>query len=197
MNKVFQYLLKILVYLIFPIFCFGANFETNNMRQFFSPPNVWTDQNNQVFDFKIINSAKYLGFVLSYTTCPTLCPMLSADLKLLNSKLKGQNNLKFVLISIDPENDTTAKLKKHLKQHKLDEKKFTFIKSNQSITKKLSDYLNLNYDNSEQNSPHIPHSSIMVFFNSEMKKIGEINLSDGQVDNWVLLINKMLKSNAS
>lgn len=195
MKKSFQHLLKILINLIFPVLCFGADFEKNNIRHFFSPPNVWTDQNNQVFDFKSINSAEYLGFVLSYTTCPTLCPMLSADLKRLNSKLRGQFNLKFVLISIDPENDTTTKLKKHLTNHRLDEHYFTFIKSDESITKKLSSYLNLNYDKSEQNSTHIPHSSIMVFFDIKMKKIGEINLSDGQVDNWVILIKKMLKRN--
>jgi protein SCO1/2 len=53
-----------------------------------------------------------LNFI--FTTCTTICPVMSATFQQVQEKL-GQNrkDVRLVSISIDPENDTPAKLKKY------------------------------------------------------------------------------------
>jgi len=51
-----------------------------------------------------------LNFI--FTTCTTICPVMSATFEQVQKKLgKKRNHVRMVSISIDPENDTPAKLK--------------------------------------------------------------------------------------
>ncbi len=56
------------------------------------------------------NSPVILDFI--FTTCTTICPVMSATFQQIQEKLGPvQKSVKLVSISIDPENDTPAKLK--------------------------------------------------------------------------------------
>ncbi|MDV6343483.1 MULTISPECIES: SCO family protein [unclassified Nitrosomonas] len=52
-----------------------------------------------------------------YTSCPSVCLILSSGLRSLQNDFAAQlekNNLRFLSISFDPENDTPQRLKEHL-----------------------------------------------------------------------------------
>lgn len=187
-------LLKALI-IIFSIQFTCASKEPNNnkLKQLFSPPNTWIDQNENFFEFSKLKSSKYFGFVLSYTSCTTLCPMISADLRSLNSKTKSNYDLHFILISIDPKNDRPQILKKYLLKHKLNEKYFTYIKSDDYTTKALAETLRLEFDKTQATGSHIQHSSLLVIYDKNLTKITEINLSEGNIDKWMNTLRKLLK----
>jgi protein SCO1/2 len=71
-----------------------------------------TDQNN-----KTITNADYKGkvYVLEFffSTCPTICPKMNANLKTIENQFYGNKNFGIASITINPENDTPEVLKKH------------------------------------------------------------------------------------
>lgn len=63
------------------------------------------------------NSGIILNFV--FTTCTTICPAMSGTFQQVQTKLgKKRREVKLVSISIDPENDTPAKLKEFAANYK-------------------------------------------------------------------------------
>lgn len=71
-----------------------------------------TDQNN-----KKISDKNYLGKVYMveffFTTCPTICPKMNANMLEIQKKFFGNPNFGIASISINPDNDTAEVLKSH------------------------------------------------------------------------------------
>jgi protein SCO1/2 len=62
-------------------------------------------------------SAVMLNFI--FTTCTTICPVMSSTFQQVQEKLgKDQKAVRLVSVSIDPENDTPAKLKQYAARYK-------------------------------------------------------------------------------
>ncbi len=58
--------------------------------------------------------AVILNFI--YTTCPGICPIMSHTFSVLQDKLQGESShVHFISISIDPEQDTPARLREYAK----------------------------------------------------------------------------------
>lgn len=77
-----------------------------------APKFLLTDQNN-----KAVSNSTYEGKVyvveFFFSTCPTICPKMNANLKIVQSEFDGNNNFGIASITINPENDTPEVLKKH------------------------------------------------------------------------------------
>ena len=66
----------------------------------------------------LLNSKKFVMVDFVFTTCTTICPILSAEYAdFQNSKVPDPNNVLLVSVSIDPENDTPKKMKEYLKRY--------------------------------------------------------------------------------
>jgi protein SCO1/2 len=88
-----------------------------SIESYTMPDVTLVDQNGDKVRFKeIIESDKPVIVDFIYGTCTTICPVLSAGFVNLQRKL-GADSQKVHLISvtIDPENDTPAVMKKYLK----------------------------------------------------------------------------------
>ena len=73
-----------------------------------------TNQNNQ----KITNedfAGKVFVLEFFFTSCPTICPKMNANMLILENKYFGNPNFGIASITIDPTTDTPAKLKQHAK----------------------------------------------------------------------------------
>lgn len=71
-----------------------------------------TDQNNQN-----ISNESYKGKVyvveFFFSTCPTICPIMNENMKLVQASFASNTNFGIASITINPENDTPEVLKKH------------------------------------------------------------------------------------
>ena len=66
---------------------------------------------------KYLNTEKFVVLEFIFATCTTICPILTANFTSLQTELgKDINNVRMVSISIDPEHDTPAILKKYLEK---------------------------------------------------------------------------------
>ncbi|MBN0987531.1 SCO family protein [Amphritea pacifica] len=65
---------------------------------------------------KLLNSDKPVLVNFIFTTCPTICPVLSSTFSIVNRELAGVENLSMISISIDPEEDTPEALQRYAKK---------------------------------------------------------------------------------
>ena len=105
--------------------------------------------------------------VMIYTNCRTACPRLTADMRDIHNKVgnKHLKNMKYVLVSIDPEFDTPAKMKEYLNRYKFTGNEWLFLRSSEANTRELANVLAVKY---KEISPiDFSHSNIISVFSKE------------------------------
>jgi protein SCO1/2 len=129
-------------------------------------PSKWTNQNGQNLEMRDLNG-KVLVMVMIYTSCKAACPRLVADMRNIESRLSEniKPNVKFLLVSIDPEVDTPARLKEFAIANKMDGGQWEFLRSTEENTREFAAVLAVNY---KKIAPlDFSHSNIISVFNAE------------------------------
>lgn len=129
-------------------------------------PSKWTNQNGQDLEMKDLKG-KVLVMVMIYTSCKAACPRLVADMRNIESRLSEniKPDVKFLLVSIDPEVDTPARLKEFAIANKMDGGQWDFLRSTEENTREFAAVLAVNY---KKIAPlDFSHSNIISVFNAE------------------------------
>ena len=71
-----------------------------------------TNQNNETISNETYEGKVYV-LEFFFSTCPTICPKMNANLKQVEMQFKGQKDFGVASITINPETDTSEVLKKH------------------------------------------------------------------------------------
>lgn len=110
---------------------------------------------------------KVLVMVMIYTTCRVACPRLVADMSgIANQISEGKKqDVQYVLVSIDPENDTPEKLKKFAIEKNMDGEEWTFLQGNVNTVQEFANVLSVKY---KQIAPmDFSHSNIISVFDRQ------------------------------
>ncbi|MNP95184.1 hypothetical protein D3C85_77330 [compost metagenome] len=129
-------------------------------------PSKWTNQNGQDLEMKDLKG-KVLVMVMIYTSCKSACPRLVADMRNIEERLPEniKENVKLVLVSIDPEVDTPKRLKAFSIENKMEGEQWLFLRSTQENTREFAAVLAVNY---KKISPlDFSHSNIISVFNTD------------------------------
>ncbi|WP_343618528.1 SCO family protein [Flavobacterium sp.] len=129
-------------------------------------PSKWTTQNGKDIELKSLRG-NVLVMVMIYTSCKAACPRLVADMRDIESKLdkKTKQNVKLILVSIDPKTDTPERLKSFAIENHMNQEPWTFLRSSEENTREFAAVLAVNY---KQISPiDFSHSNIISVFNPE------------------------------
>ncbi|WP_348823408.1 SCO family protein [Flavobacterium aestuarii] len=168
---------KFILPLLF-IFTFLFVFESCNKKEtadsekpisdlsIYNLPSKWTNQNGQNIEMKDLRG-KVLVMVMIYTSCKAACPRLVADMRNIESRLPEnvKDNVKLVLISIDPKVDTPERLKAFSIENKMEGDQWEFLRSTEENTREFAAVLAVNY---KKISPmDFSHSNIISVFNAE------------------------------
>lgn len=62
-----------------------------------------------------------------FTTCHSICPVMSTQMERLAEKFKGNKEVKFLSHTVDPEIDTVEQLKRYAVKHNADSKQWMFV----------------------------------------------------------------------
>jgi len=83
------------------------------------PDVTLVNQNGAKVKFRtLLNSKKVVMVDFIYTTCTTICPVLSAGFSNFQRKIgPDSRNVQLVSISIDPDNDTPKRMREYLKRY--------------------------------------------------------------------------------
>jgi protein SCO1/2 len=93
-------------------------------------------------DGKIITSTDLKGKVwiadFFFTSCPTICPTMTAQLKRLAVKTKDlENEIQFMSISIDPKTDQPSILRKYISKNGITASNWVFLTGDENKTHEL------------------------------------------------------------
>ena len=131
----------------------------------FNLTSQWNTEEAEVIQLKDLKG-KTLVMVMIYTTCKAACPRLVADMRNIETKMPKKNieDLRFVLVSIDPETDTPTRLKEFAIENLMDGEQWTFLQGTESGVREFANVLAVKY---KQISPmDFSHSNIISVFNS-------------------------------
>jgi protein SCO1/2 len=129
-------------------------------------PSEWTSHRNEQIKLEDLKG-KALVMVMIYTSCQSACPRLVADMKDIKSKLPSDklDELKLVLVSIDPETDTPERLNAFAIENEMNEEPWLFLRSSESNTREFAAVLAVKY---KKISPiDFSHSNIISIFNQK------------------------------
>lgn len=120
----------------------------------------WKTQNGETVQLKSFGG-KIIVAAMIFTSCRSACPRITADLQRIEAGLKSKykNNVRFLLISMDPERDTPEKLKQFAINHKLDLSRWTLLTGNADDVMEIANVLDVRFKASKENG--IDHSNII------------------------------------
>lgn len=140
--------------------------EEFNDLSIFNITSEWTTQHNEQIEFKDLQGS-VLAVVMVYTSCQTACPRLAADMRNIEEQVakKGKENVKYVLVSIDPENDTPERLTQFGKDYQLEGDQWLFLRGTEETVREFANIVAVKY---KQISPiDFSHSNIISVFDAE------------------------------
>ena len=140
--------------------------ENLDPNSIFNLTSKWEQPNGKKIKLEELKG-KVLVMVMIYTSCKTACPRLTMDMKEIESQVAHKNpeDLQYVLVSIDPKNDTPEKMKAFLKNNKIDNKQWVFLRGSEDNTRELANVLAVKY---KQISPmDFSHSNIISVFSKQ------------------------------
>jgi protein SCO1 len=125
----------------------------------------WQNENNETIKLLQLNGKVQL-VAMMYTNCTYACPRIVADLKRIEAKLDNYKNgeVGIVLVTMDPENDTPAKLQQFATDNNLDPERWTLLTSSEMNIQELAVLLNMKYKNG--GNGEIAHSNIITVLNA-------------------------------
>ena len=114
-----SYILIALVILIFGIWALPkivSNFNKKELMRFEKVPVFeFTNQNNKTINNSDFSDKVYI-VEFFFTTCPTICPKMNANMVLIQNEFYGNPNFGIASFSIDPKHDTPQILKAYAEE---------------------------------------------------------------------------------
>lgn len=162
-------------------------------------------ERKKVPDFKFVNqdgdtitNKDYLGKVyvveFFFTTCPSICPIMSENLVHIQNKLKGNENFGIVSITIDPEHDTPQVLKEYAEEHKVTNPNWNFLTGDRKV---IYDMANLGFgifaDEDETVPGGFAHSGLFALID----KKGYVRSREDKFGNPIIYYRGSIKQNIS
>lgn len=90
------------------------------------PAFSFTNQDGKTVTEKDFNNSVYVTDFF-FTTCHSICPIMSTQMERVYQKYKGNEEVKFLSHTVDPEIDTVEQLKSYALRHNADSKQWMFV----------------------------------------------------------------------
>jgi len=90
----------------------------------------FTDQNNKVFGLKDVKGKVFVAEYF-FTNCGTICPRMTAQMERVQQRFRGNKNFEILSFTVDPANDTVARMAEYAKMHKADNSQWHFLTGKQ------------------------------------------------------------------
>ena len=129
-------------------------------------PADWNTQDGEKISFVDLKGQP-LVVVMIYTACKTACPRLVADMRQIEKKaaLNDSQKPRYVLVSIDPLNDSPEKLKQFAMDNQMDGDQWLFLQGTEAGVRDFANILSLKYKRIDPID--VSHSNIISVFDKE------------------------------
>lgn len=133
-------------------------------KSIFNLTSKWHTEEGQEIQLSELKG-KVLVVVMIYTSCKAACPLLVADMKHIAQQIpeEKKDDVHYVLVSIDPKNDTPEKLKSFAIANDMDGEEWTFLQGDETSVREFANVLAVKYK--EIAPMDFSHSNIISVFN--------------------------------
>jgi protein SCO1 len=125
-----------------------------------------TDQAGKVQGLDVYRGHPVL-ITMFYASCPAACPLIIDTLRATEKDLSDtqRSELRVLMISIDPDRDTPAELKKLAEQRRIDTSRWTLARTDEATVRTIAALLNVQYR--ELPNGEFNHASIITLLSPE------------------------------
>lgn len=163
-------LVLLLILLLVPQTFVRADFATGSLYEI---PFSWKDEYGEEFKLGSLKGAPVI-LTMAYTRCKTACPFTMQRIKRVAAALKESSiPAQFVIVSLDPENDTPETLLTFKKTYELETKSWHLLTGADNNVRKLSVLTGYSYQQNS-NDPDIVHSNKILVLDKSGRIINEI-----------------------
>ena len=158
-------------------------------------PFTMTNQNGQTITEKDYENKVYVADFF-FTTCPSICPILTKNMFSLQEKLKTKYpEVKLLSYSVTPEIDTIEQLKRYAVENKVDDKIWNLVTGDKKEIYNLARKSYLVVQNDGNGGPHdMIHTENFVLIDKENRVRGYYDGTDiNEMDRLIIEIG-MLKN---
>ncbi|MBD3627558.1 SCO family protein [Cyclobacterium sp.] len=129
-------------------------------------PSDWNTQDGKKISFMDLKGQP-LVVVMIYTACKTACPRLVADMRQIEEKTNPNvsRQPRYVLVSIDPLNDSPEKLKQFAKANQMDGEQWLFLQGTEAGVRDFANILSMKYKRIDPMD--FSHSNIISVFDDQ------------------------------
>lgn len=130
------------------------------------PEFSFINQNNDT-----ITNADYDGNIyianFIFTTCPTICPAMTINMRYIQDELSKYPNIKFLSHTVNPNYDTPEILKQYATKMRIDESNFNFVTGDKEEIYKMAASYFVNASEDELAPGGFLHSEYLVLVDKE------------------------------
>lgn len=109
----------------------------------FNLTSKWTNQNDETIQLEDLKG-EVLVVVMMYTHCEAACPRLVADMKNIKQNVDDPD-VKYVMVSIDPEKDTPERFREYAKEQQLSGDQWVMLQGTVDDVREFSNVLSMKY----------------------------------------------------
>ena len=195
--------MSVIRYYFLPILCVLAIvWSTSGIAEEFDDmsiyhlPAKWETQKGNTINLSDLNG-NVLVVVMIYTSCKMACPVLIGEMKNIEATVKkrAKGDVKYVLVSIDPEQDTPERLRKISEEYDMTDDQWVFLRGTEETTREFANLLAVKYT---KISPiDFSHSNIISVFDRKGTLVHQregLNVDNNEtIDKIVNLLNEKKK----
>lgn len=115
-------------------------------RSIFNLTSKWTDQNKHQFKLTDLAGRPWV-VAMVYTRCQYACPLIVGEMKKIEAELplKSREAVRFVLVSMDTENDNPATMSDFIKSRGLSADRWVGLTGDDQATREIAAVLGVKY----------------------------------------------------
>lgn len=166
-------ILKFLLTFTFSILLFSVSEAWSfPEKSLYSVPLTWSDDQGKSVSLSAWQGSEVI-LIMAYTRCKSACPIAVERLRKIQATLQEQGKrAEFVIVSLDPVNDTVESLHHFKEMHKLDGPYWHLLTGSDENVRTLAVLLGINYQK-DPKTKEIMHSNKIILLDKE----GEIRES--------------------
>lgn len=175
------------IYIFFLFFSFSVfSLPSNSIYNLNSRLISYTGEILNLNDFK----GKIQVFSMIYTRCKTVCPVIISNMKAIEKllPLHLKDNVKFFLISLDPERDSIDVLRKFFIEKNFNTVNWNLCKTDKNETLKIALSVGIKYK--KEKNDEYTHSNVIII----LDKSGVIKMQHPGLDKNYNLVIDTIKS---
>jgi len=119
--------------------------KSSTFTTLYDLPGEWRTQDDKAVTLASLRG-KVRVLTMGFTLCKSACPRIFSDMQRIESSLGADaERVGFVFLSIDPRNDTPAKMTEKMAELKMDPSRWTFLTAPGDLVQQLSVALNFKF----------------------------------------------------